>query len=70
VVLGTAADPCRPIASLSGGNQQKVVVWRGGWEADVHLLILEEPIIRRRYRIESGSVAICGSQMKKVVRSF
>jgi ABC-type sugar transport system ATPase subunit len=37
-------DPTRPIATPSGGNQQKVVVAR--WmEADVRLQILEEPTI-------------------------
>ncbi len=37
-------DPERPIATLSGGNQQKVVVAR--WmEAKVRLLVLEEPTI-------------------------
>ncbi len=37
-------DPERVIATLSGGNQQKVVVAR--WmEADVRLLVLEEPTI-------------------------
>ena len=36
------ADPERVIATLSGGNQQKIVVAR--WlEGDVNLLILEEP---------------------------
>jgi ribose transport system ATP-binding protein len=37
-------DPERAIATLSGGNQQKVVVAR--WmEAKVRLLVLEEPTI-------------------------
>jgi ribose transport system ATP-binding protein len=37
-------DPERVIATLSGGNQQKVVVAR--WmEADIRLLVLEEPTI-------------------------
>jgi ribose transport system ATP-binding protein len=37
-------DPSPPIVTLSGGNQQKVVVAR--WmESDVELLVLEEPTI-------------------------
>jgi ribose transport system ATP-binding protein len=37
-------DPERPVATLSGGNQQKVVLSR--WmEAKVRLLVLEEPTI-------------------------
>ena len=39
-----AAGPEQPVATLSGGNQQKVVVAR--WmEAHVRLLMLEEPTI-------------------------
>ena len=37
-------DPTRPIATLSGGNQQKVVS-RGGWKPMSAFLILEEPTI-------------------------
>ena len=43
-LLGQAARPERAVATLSGGNQQKVVVAR--WmEAKVRLLVLEEPTI-------------------------
>ena len=53
-------DPNRPIATLSGGNQQKIVVAR--WlEGDVDLLVLEEPTTG----VDVGSKAEIYALMRK-----
>ncbi len=56
-------DPSRPIITLSGGNQQKVVVAR--WmEARIRLLILEEPTIG----VDVGSKAEIYRDLNAAVR--
>lgn len=57
-------DPLRPIITLSGGNQQKVVVAR--WmEARIRLLILEEPTIG----VDVGSKAEIYRDLAEALRS-
>jgi len=57
-------DPSRPIITLSGGNQQKVVVAR--WmEAHIRLLILEEPTIG----VDVGSKAEIYRDLNEALRA-
>ncbi len=57
-------DPSRPVITLSGGNQQKVVVAR--WmEARIRLLILEEPTIG----VDVGSKAEIYRDLSEALRA-